>query len=416
MTTPPNGSTTEEPQTAGPRVTGEQMRDLTRLRRSSSDRKIAGVAGGIARHFDVDPLLVRILLVVMVFFGGGGLLFYVACWLLVPEDTSDRATIPLDDRSRGIALWIVAGCSALAAIGNSVGQWHFPWPLAVIALVVLGIVSHSGNRRWSSPPPPQTYAAPPAEPSESGTTPPPPPPSYAGYGGAPGYGGATGYGGAPGYGGPAAYADYVTPVRRDPRRRGPILFGFTLALAALGIGTLITLQLAGADVPHSAYPAVVAGACGLMLVVSAWFGRGGGLIPIGLIALLAMLASSVVGDWHGGRIVDRPTTAAAVDSSYRLGVGELRLDLTDVRDLQGLDGRTIDLQGRVGHLVVVVPSTGLDVTTNATIDGGGETVLFGAQHDGTSSATHDGGNGVPRVTIDADLVFGQIEVRTEEAR
>ncbi|HJQ07516.1 MAG TPA: PspC domain-containing protein [Nocardioides sp.] len=390
MTTPPNGSTTEEPQTAGPRVSGEQMRDLTRLRRSTSDRKIAGVAGGIARHFDVDPLLVRILLVVMVFFGGGGLLFYIACWLLVPEDTSDRATIPLDDRSRGIALWIVAGCSALAAIGNSVGQWHFPWPLAVIALVVLGIVSQSGHRRWSSPPlPPDAYVAPAPTPSSGTTPPPPPPPSYAGY---------------------------VAPVRRDPRRRGPILFGFTLALAALGIGTLITAQLAGADVPHSAYPAVVAGACGLMLVVSAWFGRGGGLIPIGLIALLAMLASSVAGDWHGGRIVDRPTTAAAVDSSYHLGVGELRLDLTDVSDLQGLDGRTIDVQGRVGHLVVVVPATGLDVTTNATIDGGGETVLFGTQHDGTSSATHDGGSGVPRITIDADLVFGQIEVRTEEAR
>ncbi|GAB4013013.1 PspC domain-containing protein [Nocardioides ultimimeridianus] len=391
MTTPPNGSTTEEPQTAGPRVTGEQMRDLARLRRSTADRKIAGVAGGIARHLDIDPLVVRIALVVMVFFGGGGLLFYVACWLLVPADTSARARIPLDDRSRNVALWIVAGCSALAAIGDSVGQWHFPWPLAVIALVVLGVVSHSGHRRWSAPAPdaPVTYG-------QASTPPPPPPPSTPST--------------------PPAYAAYQAPVRRDPRRRGPVLFGFTLALAALGIGTLITLALAGADVPHSAYPAVVAGSCGLMLVISAWFGRGGGLIPVGLLALLALLASSVVGDWHGGRIVDRPTTAAAVDSSYRLGIGELTLDLSDISDLQGLDGRTLDIQGRVGHLVVIVPETGLDVTANATIDGGGETVLFGAQNDGTSSASHDGGPTAPQLTIDTDLVFGQIEVRTEETR
>ncbi|HWU21493.1 MAG TPA: PspC domain-containing protein [Nocardioides sp.] len=391
MTTPPNSSTTEEPQTAGPRVSGEQMRDLTRLRRSTSDRKIAGVAGGIARHLDIDPLVVRIALVVMVFFGGGGLLFYLACWLLVPEDTSPRATIPLDDRSRNVALWIVAGCSALAAIGNSVGQWHFPWPLAVIALVVLGVVSHSGHRRWSPPPPVADVPVEvPVAAREAGTTPPPPP--------------------------PPAYAGYIPPIRRDPRRRGPILFGFTLALAALGIGLLITLELAGADVPHSAYPAMVAGSCGLMLVVSAWYGRGGGLIPVGLLALLALLASSVIGDWHGGRIVDRPTTATSVDSSYRLGVGELRLDLSDVSDLRGLDGRTIDVQGRVGHLVVIVPDTGLDVTANATIDGGGETVLFGTQNDGTSSATHDGGPTAPQLTIDADLVFGQIEIRTEETR
>ena len=39
----------------GPRVTGDEIRDLGRLRRSATDRKVAGVAGGLARHLDIDP-------------------------------------------------------------------------------------------------------------------------------------------------------------------------------------------------------------------------------------------------------------------------------------------------------------------------------------------------------------------------
>ena len=43
-----------------------------RLTRSREDRIIAGVASGIARHFDVDPWLVRIIGIVLVAFGGAG--------------------------------------------------------------------------------------------------------------------------------------------------------------------------------------------------------------------------------------------------------------------------------------------------------------------------------------------------------
>ena len=90
---PPAGDT-------GPRVTGDQVRDLGRLRRSRTDRKVAGVAGGLARHLDVDPLILRVAFVVAIFFGGAGLILYGACWLLVPEDGAEKAPIHLDERSR----------------------------------------------------------------------------------------------------------------------------------------------------------------------------------------------------------------------------------------------------------------------------------------------------------------------------
>ena len=88
----PGGTTatpSPPPQGLGPRVSHDEMRDLRRLRRSATDRKIAGVAGGLGRHLDVDPTVLRVLFVVAAFFGGAGLLLYGALWLLVPEDGRD---------------------------------------------------------------------------------------------------------------------------------------------------------------------------------------------------------------------------------------------------------------------------------------------------------------------------------------
>ena len=56
-----------------------------RLTRSTSDRMIAGVAGGLADYFGLDPVLVRVLFVALAIFGGGGIILYIACWALIPE-------------------------------------------------------------------------------------------------------------------------------------------------------------------------------------------------------------------------------------------------------------------------------------------------------------------------------------------
>lgn len=57
-----------------------------RLYRSRRDRKIAGVCGGIAEHFDIDPVLVRVLAVVLLLCGSAGLLAYIVLWIVVPEE------------------------------------------------------------------------------------------------------------------------------------------------------------------------------------------------------------------------------------------------------------------------------------------------------------------------------------------
>ena len=56
-----------------------------RLHRSLSDRKIAGVCGGVAEYLGWDPTLVRVLWIVLTFLGGSGILAYLILWLVMPD-------------------------------------------------------------------------------------------------------------------------------------------------------------------------------------------------------------------------------------------------------------------------------------------------------------------------------------------
>lgn len=53
----------------------------------SEDRMVAGVAGGLAEYFAVDPTLIRILFVLLTLlgFGGLGILTYIVLWIIMPD-------------------------------------------------------------------------------------------------------------------------------------------------------------------------------------------------------------------------------------------------------------------------------------------------------------------------------------------
>lgn len=64
------------------------MPDLSRpLRRSRTNRMIAGVVGGLAEHFRIDPTLLRVIYVVgsIVSAAFPGILVYLLLWVLIPE-------------------------------------------------------------------------------------------------------------------------------------------------------------------------------------------------------------------------------------------------------------------------------------------------------------------------------------------
>ncbi|MFQ5608189.1 MAG: PspC domain-containing protein [Candidatus Zixiibacteriota bacterium] len=59
-----------------------------KLYRSSSDRMLAGVCGGLAKFLNVDSTVVRIVFAVGAFFGGLAIVTYVVCWLVIPEESA----------------------------------------------------------------------------------------------------------------------------------------------------------------------------------------------------------------------------------------------------------------------------------------------------------------------------------------
>jgi phage shock protein C len=57
-----------------------------RLYRSRDERMLAGVCGGLAQFFGIDPTIMRLIFVVLALMGGPGLLIYIIMWIVVPEE------------------------------------------------------------------------------------------------------------------------------------------------------------------------------------------------------------------------------------------------------------------------------------------------------------------------------------------
>jgi hypothetical protein len=208
---------------------------------------------------------------------------------------------------------------------------------------------------------------------------------------------------------------YVPPA--NPRRRGPVLFWFTLGLIALALAALGIVDAAGASIPDPAYPATAVGITGAMLVLGAFWGRAGGLILVGLLSTIALVGS--VGaqeyDSDGDHIHVAPTTAAGLHDSYKMGAGELKVDLTRVADLQDLNGRHLQLDGGIGSIQVTVPDD-LAVTFDGRVHGPGQVEFLDDQQGGfdtTMERSRAAGPDAPTLTIDAELGVGQISVRSE---
>ena len=80
-------------------ASGDPSWGTRRLFRSRRERMLAGVSGGLAEYFHIDPVLVRLLFVVAtIASGGGGLLAYIVLAIVVPEEPrglSDETTSDL---------------------------------------------------------------------------------------------------------------------------------------------------------------------------------------------------------------------------------------------------------------------------------------------------------------------------------
>ncbi len=83
--------TTTTTDTAPETTTATDQYDTRQLRRSTDDRMLAGVAGGIARYLNVDVTLVRVAVAALTLLTGVGAALYIAAWLLIPADDEDQS-------------------------------------------------------------------------------------------------------------------------------------------------------------------------------------------------------------------------------------------------------------------------------------------------------------------------------------
>ena len=117
-------------------------------------------------------------------------------------------------------------------------------------------------------------------------------------------------------------------------------------------------------------------------------------------------------DVSKARELQRDLCARVARSDYEHGAGRIVVNLDDVRDIDALDGRRIDVDSRVGLVQVVIPTT-LDAAVTAHVEGGdieGPAVVDDSDHGETNAVMEPRHDGRPIVTIDADLKFGKIEI------
>lgn len=57
------------------------------LRRSRTDKMIAGICGGLGKYFGLDSTILRLVFVLLLIFAGTGLLAYLVMWLVIPYES-----------------------------------------------------------------------------------------------------------------------------------------------------------------------------------------------------------------------------------------------------------------------------------------------------------------------------------------
>lgn len=359
-----------------------------RLSRTRDDRMVAGVAGGIAKHFNIDPVIVRIAFVATTFAGGFGVLLYLVGWLLVPEEGESEslgssATAPL----RTIPRWLIAGFLGIAAValisdGFDWGNGPFFWS---VALIGGGVLLY---RMDAAPPKPPAPSAEEGEPPTELAT-------------------------------PDTAAATTTPLpaatmaRRRPPKQRSHLGRYTFATLLLVLGVTAMLQGTGAfSLRAEQYSAFALFVVGGGLLIGTFFGRSRSLIFLGLMIVpIAMISTLVRVPLEGG-VGDRtykPTSVREVNDVYRLGIGTMTIDL---RDLKWGD-QPVEIMASVvaGRLSINVPN-------NVTVEfdgrvGAGHIFIFNSNRDGLNASlasTFEGSSDGGTVVIDAEVSFGEIYV------
>lgn len=108
-----------------------------RLYRSATDKVVAGVCGGLAAYFRIDPTLVRLAFVVFALAGGASVLLYIVLWIFMPIGEGTGAT-GLRGPSAEMTAMLLIGVGAIWLLANfgvfRFINWNVAWPIILIVL------------------------------------------------------------------------------------------------------------------------------------------------------------------------------------------------------------------------------------------------------------------------------------------
>lgn len=451
------------------------MTSMWTIRRSATDGKLTGLCAGVARYWGIDPTLVRVGVALLALSGGIGLVLYVAGWLLVPID--GRTTSALDDllgpqarrwsKEVWLAIVVIACVISFAILGALT-------PFGVGPAVILAGIWYFGyykNRK-----PGQTYASsalPPPDPApeyEFVSYAGPATPfteaaeawrrrieEYAGQEAAQRASRPVGDQSAtdvwpvppranvepPGpIGSEMGAADIEQEHRQaflaepDPvglyspateAARAPVLIQRADAATAkrLRLVSLIVLGMTltglgvasylGVVVPVATYFSAALLVVGLTLLAATWFGRARGLLPLALVLLIGMLATSLPtgiarDDWARTQHTYTQVTEFPVAGDSR-DMGQVT---TDLSKLKLTADATYTSHVDFGSLTVIVPPDA-QVRVDYSVDSGavevfdrmvaGGTELHDVLPPGTAQV------GSPTLTLDLSVDHGRVVVR-----
>ncbi|MER6296806.1 PspC domain-containing protein [Streptomyces althioticus] len=353
------------------------------FRRDRRHQMFGGVCSGLARQYDMDPVIFRITLAVLSATGGIGLIFYGFAWLFVPYDDEDENQVRrlltgrVDGHTLAAVLFALVGCGLFLSMLSNDGVLSFA---VILSLLLAGAAYWSRRRGTPSPDPIAAQAAADAPPEPQA---PPAPAAYPSWWREPivkdgTYVGGTGYLWGPedsrdldiatavgvgvrsGSGGGAKDV-WRPPQARPPKPRGPRGIGgwvFLFALLAAGLGTGLTWETQPLGTSLQTGLACALGVFGLGIAVSAFLGRTGAgsivlaVLTAGLLAGSTAMPDDIGTDWT--RTGWRPASVAQIRPMYDLGAGEGKLDLSTVRVPAG-DTVSTQVEVGLGRIHVIVP-------------------------------------------------------------
>ncbi len=385
-------------------------RPTPELVRPREGRMIAGVAQGLANRLDLPVVLIRVIFILLIFGGGLGLALYAAGWFLVrSEDEAETPAARLFSGASSTRSWIGIGLVFLAALilleNFTFLSGGVVW---AIALLVVGVLLYTGDlpRLVKQPtddkegvqrmtmttetvlPVTQTDTPSGIGPVGGGTPPTPTP--------------------AP-----------PTPPPVAPKPKETSYLGrITIGVMLIGLGVLAILDNATAaiDADPRHYMALAVTILGVGLMVGGFVGRARWLILIGVIMVPTLVFSPVFEySWQGdefNRSVT-PQSFEQLEDSYRLDVGTLEIDLTELP----WDGRVVELEVSVdaGNIDIYVPDdVGLVGEVQTSI---GSVAVPGRQSAGLGRPVvvfdNPGTEGV--LSLDAQVDVGNIQVYQVES-